>query len=88
MILRDGGCWVKGKGTNLLSGAAKTLERDCEYLAVHSGFPIEQALQMASLNPARYFGIERQMDLFPDRKGVLVVFSWQDATMKVERILK
>jgi N-acetylglucosamine-6-phosphate deacetylase len=88
VILRDGGCWVKGQGTNLLSGAAKTLERDCEYLAVHSGFSIEEAMIMASLNPARYFGIDQQIHLFPDRKGVLVAFSWQDAKLKVERILK
>jgi N-acetylglucosamine-6-phosphate deacetylase len=88
VVLKDGGLWVKGEGTDLLSGAVKTLEQDCEYLAAHSGFPIEQALVMASLNPARYFGIEGQMQLFPGRKAPFAVFSWKDNRLSVEKILK
>ncbi len=72
----------------MLSGAAKTLERDCEYLAAYSGFSIEEALLMASLNPARYFGIEDQMQLFPGKKTSLVVFSWEDNKLSVEKVLK
>ncbi len=88
VVLKDGGLWVKGEGTDLLSGAVKTLEQDCEYVAAHAGFSIEQALLMASLNPARYFGIENQMDLFPGRKSPLVVFSWKKNKLSVKEILK
>jgi len=88
VVLKDGGLWVKGEGTDLLSGAVKTLEQDCEYVAAHAGFSIEQALLMASLNPARYFGIENQMDLFPGRKSPLVVFSWKNNKLSVKEILK
>jgi N-acetylglucosamine-6-phosphate deacetylase len=87
IVLKDGGLWVKGEGTDLLSGAVKTLEQDCEYLAAHSGFSIEQALLMASLNPARFFGIEHQMDLYPGRKPPVVVFSWKNNKLSVEKVL-
>jgi len=88
VVLKDGGLWVKGEGTDLLSGAVKTLEQDCEYLAAHSGFSIEEALVMASLNPARFFGIEDEMELYPGRKSPLVVFSWKNKELSVEKILK
>jgi len=88
VVLKDGGLWVKGEGTDLLSGAVKTLEQDCEYLATHSGFSIEEALVMASLNPARFFGIEDQMDLYPGRKLPLVVFSWRNNKLSVKNILR
>jgi N-acetylglucosamine-6-phosphate deacetylase len=88
VVLKDGGLWVKGEGTDLLSGAVKTLEQDCEYLAARSGFSIEEALVMASLNPARFFGIEHQMDLYPGRNPPLVVFSWRNNKLSVEKVLK
>jgi len=88
VVVKDGGLWVKSEGTDLLSGAVKTLEQDCEYLASHSGFSIEQALLMASLNPARYFGIEDQMELFPGRKPPMVLFSWKNNKLAVKNMLK
>ena len=87
VILKDGGLWVKEKGTNLLSGAAKTLEQDVEYLAVHAGFSIENSLLMASINPARYFGVETEMDIYTGRKGPLAVFSWVRNRLTVKEIL-
>ncbi len=88
VVVKDGGLWVKGEGTDLLSGAVKTLEQDCGYLAANSGFSIEEALLMASLNPARYFGIEDQMEVFPGKKPPLVVFSWKNNKLSVKEILK
>jgi N-acetylglucosamine-6-phosphate deacetylase len=88
VVLKDNGLWVKGHGTDLLSGAAKTLERDCEYLAVNSGFSIEEALIMASLNPARYFGIQDQLQIFPGKKASFVLFSWNGKTLAMKQILK
>ena len=87
VILKDGGLWVKEKGTNLLSGSAKTLEQDVEYLAVHAGFSIENSLLMASINPARYFGVETEMGIYTGRKGPLAVFSWARNRLTVKEIL-
>jgi N-acetylglucosamine-6-phosphate deacetylase len=87
VVLEQGGLWIKGKGTDLLSGAAKTLERDVEYLASAAGVDIELALLMASRNPARYFGIEREFDLFAGRRGPLALFRWQDNRLSVEALL-
>ena len=88
VILRNGGLWVKGEGRDLLSGAVKTLEKACEFVASTVGFSIEDAFEMASINPARYFQIESDFALFPGRKGPLVVFSWGNDELKVDRVLK
>jgi len=88
VILKNGGLWVKEKGTDLLSGAAKTLEQDVEYLAANSGFSIEEAFIMATINPARYFGIEHSQQLYQGRKGPLVVFSWAQDKLSVVQVLK
>jgi N-acetylglucosamine-6-phosphate deacetylase len=88
VVLKDGGLWVKGEGTNLLSGAVKTLEQGCAYLAAQAGFSLEQALLLASLNPARYFGIEGEFQLFPGRKGPLVVFGLERQELKIMEICK
>jgi len=85
VILKDEGLWVKSEGTNLLSGAVKTLEKDCAFLVNNSGFSIDQALSMASLNPARYFAIDPVFKLFPGRKGKLVQFFWDNGKLRVER---
>lgn len=88
VVLQNGGLWVKGEGTNLLSGAVKTLDQDCAYLASRSGFSIEQSLTMATTNPARYFGIEQQFDIFPGAEGPFAVFAWDGENLEVERVLK
>lgn len=86
VVLKDGGLWVKGEGTNLLSGAIKTLNEGCEYLAVHAGFTIEEALVLASLNPARYMGVEHKTQLYPGYKGPLVLFSWKDQKLTIKKV--
>lgn len=88
VILRDGGLWVKSEGKDLLSGAVKTLEQACEFVATTVGFSIEDAFEMASTNPARYFQIESDFTVFPGKKGPLVVFSWEKNRLKADRILK
>jgi N-acetylglucosamine-6-phosphate deacetylase len=88
VVLKDGGLWVKDKGTNLLSGAAKTLDLDVQFLTTEAGFPLEKALIMATVNPARYFGIEQQMQLYAGRLGPLAVFSWEIGKLRVQEILK
>jgi N-acetylglucosamine-6-phosphate deacetylase len=84
VVLQDGALWVKGEGTNLLSGAVKTLEQDCAFLVSSSGFSIEQSLTMATRNPARYFGIEQEFDTFPGKKGPFAVFPWDGQELSVE----
>lgn len=88
VVLKEGGLWVKEKGTNLLSGAAKTLDLDVQFCTADAGFPLEQALIMATANPARYFGVERRMQLYSGRRGPLAVFSWEKEKLRVHKILK
>lgn len=88
VVLKDGGLWVKGKGTDLLSGAAKTLNQNVEYLSAHAGFSIDQSLLLATRNPAHYFGISRDLDIYPGRVGPAALFRWQQEKLSVEAILK
>lgn len=87
VVLQNGGLWVKGEGTDLLSGAVKTLDQDCAFLASRSGFSIEQSLTMATLNPARYFGIEQEFDIFPGARGRFALFAWDGKNLDVEYVL-
>jgi N-acetylglucosamine-6-phosphate deacetylase len=88
VVLHDGGLWVKDTGTDLLSGAAKTLDQDVEYLTLNAGFRLEEALLMASQNPARYFGVETKLDLYPGRRGPLAVFLWEQNHLRIHAILR
>ena len=86
VVLKDEGLWIKDK--DMLCGAAKTLNQDVEYIVKYCNFSIEDALIMASINPARYFGIEDKMMIYPGRKGPLVIFLWKNNNLKVTKILK
>ena len=86
VVLKDEGLWVKDK--DMLCGAVKTLNQDVEYIVKNCNFSIEDALIMASINPAHYFGIEDKMMIYPGRKGPLVIFLWKNNNLKVTKILK
>ena len=86
VVLKDEGLWVKGK--DMLCAAVKTLDQDVEYVVKYCNFSIENALIMASINPARYFGIEEKMMIYPGRKGPLVIYSWKNNHLEVRKILK
>ena len=86
MVLKDGGLWVKDK--DMLCAAVKTLDQDVEYVAQYCNINIENALIMASINPARYFGIEDKMMIYPGREGPLVIYNWKNNHLKVKKILK
>ncbi len=86
VVLKDEGLWVKDK--DMLSAAVKSLDQDVEYIAKYCNFSIEDALIMASINPARYFGIEDRMMIYPGRKGPLAIFQWKNNNLKVAKILK
>ncbi len=86
VVLKDEGLWVKNEGTDLLSGAVKTLEKGCAYLASQAGFSIEDALTMASLNPARYFGIDGHYALHVGWSGKLVGFTWRNGILNPEML--
>lgn len=86
VVLKDEGLWIKGK--DMLCAAVKTLDQDVEYVAKYCNFSIENALIMASINPARYFGIEDKIMIYPGRGGPLVVYSWKNNHLEVRKILK
>jgi N-acetylglucosamine-6-phosphate deacetylase len=86
VVLKDEGLWVKSEGTDLLSGAVKTLEKGCAYLVSRAGFSTEEALTMGSLNPARYFGIGNQYALCAGWTGKLVAFSWRDGILNPKKL--
>jgi N-acetylglucosamine-6-phosphate deacetylase len=80
--LRDGALRVMGSG--LLSGAARTLAQDVEWLARQPEPGIEAALLMATRNPAEAMGDASWADLRPGRQGPLAVFSWNGERLGLE----
>ncbi len=74
VVLERGGIWVKG--SYLLSGAALPLDRDVEVLAREPEPGIEQALLMATDNPAALLGAEGNPALRTGRRGPIAVFHW------------
>jgi N-acetylglucosamine-6-phosphate deacetylase len=83
--LRAGGLWVKGSW--MLSGAARTLDRDVELLGRESEPGMEQALLMATRNPAAAAGDLGWADLVPGREGPVAVFSWDGHSLGLEERL-
>lgn len=81
--LRDGGLRVKG--SKMLSGAARTLAEDVQWLARQPEPGIEQALLMASRNPAAVMGDVAWAELAPGRRGPIAVFSWDGVDLKLEQ---
>jgi N-acetylglucosamine-6-phosphate deacetylase len=72
--LRDGGLFVKGSW--MLSGAVRTLDEDVEILCRQSEPGIENALLMATRNPAIAMKDPGWAELVPGRGGPVVVFTW------------
>ena len=83
VVLQDGGLRVKDSG--LLSAAARTLAEDVQWLSRQPEPGLEQALLMATLNPAALMGNPSWADLSPGRRGPLAVFSWDGFQLRLER---
>jgi N-acetylglucosamine-6-phosphate deacetylase len=81
--VRDGCVFVKGGW--MLSGAVKTLEKDVELLARQDEPGIEQALLMATVNPALAVNDMSWAELAPGRTGPLAVFSWDGDRLLLEK---
>jgi N-acetylglucosamine-6-phosphate deacetylase len=82
VVLREGGIWVKGSW--LLSGAARTLDRNVEYVARQEP-GIAQSLLMATRNPAAAVGELAWAELAAGRRGPIAVFSWSGANLLLEQ---
>src|SRR5215470_13051285 len=54
--VRDGRCEVKGK----LAGSALTLDRAVRNVVSFAGWTLQQALRLATLNPARLLGLDKE----------------------------
>ena len=80
---RDGGIWVKGSWQ--LSAATRTLEQDVELLARQAEPGIEQALLMATRNPASAMGDPDWAEIRPGREGALAFFSWDGSRLLLEK---
>jgi N-acetylglucosamine-6-phosphate deacetylase len=83
--VRDGGVFVKG--SPLLSGAARALDEDVALLAREREFGVERCLLMATAHPAVALGETGWADLAAGRRGPIVVFEWDGASLAPRRIL-
>jgi len=83
VVLKEGGLRVKDSG--LLSAAARTLAEDVQWLSLQPEPGVEQALLMATRNPAALVGDPSWAELEPGRRGPLAVFSWDGSQLRLEQ---
>jgi N-acetylglucosamine-6-phosphate deacetylase len=73
-------------GTGILAGSALDLLRGVENVMKFAGVTLEEAVGMASLNPAELFGIPHQAGIVPGREANLLVLeeSSQDRSLALK----
>ena len=67
-----------------LSGSALTMIKAVQNCVDHIGIPLDEALRMASLYPARVMGLEGRLGLIaPNKEATLV---WFDSTFAIKKV--
>ena len=79
----DGGIWRVGE--QILSGAARTLDRDVEILAGQTEPGIETALEMATTHPAELLGMSTETRIAEGQSATIAVWSWDSSTLKLQK---
>lgn len=85
VVVKDGAIWIKG--TSLLSGAWSSLSQGLARVTASGIISPGDALRLASLNPARLFGIEDQSEVSAGCEGPFVLFREDKGTLRLEKIV-
>ncbi len=85
VVVRDGGVFIKG--SSLLSGAWRSLAQGIDRAVACGVVCADEALTLASLNPAILFGEPDMMNTVPGTGGPFVLFRESGGGLKLERII-
>ena len=83
--VRNGAIWIKG--TSLLSGAWSSLSQGLARVTASGIMSPGDALRLASLNPARLFGIGDQLEVLPGSEGPFVLFREDASGLRLDKII-
>jgi len=81
VIVQDGGIWLEGG--EYLYGAWQNLMQGIQKSILAQIVDVETALQLAALNPARYFGIDAEIKVRVGQETPLLVFDAQTLEYQV-----
>lgn len=72
----------------VLAGAASPLIRDIGIMMEYTGCTLPDAIDMASLNPARFHGIKDRGELAVGQRADLILFQIADSQIRLEQTIK
>jgi N-acetylglucosamine-6-phosphate deacetylase len=70
---------------NVLYGSASPLNLGIGHMMQVTGCSLAEAVQMASLNPARLYGLNDRGSIAPGKRADMIVFTMENNTMKILR---
>ena len=78
---------VKLPAEDVLAGAALPLRACIGNMMDYTGCSLEEAIRMASTNPARLFRLEGLGEIKPGNRADLILFTLEDGEMKIHKTL-
>jgi N-acetylglucosamine-6-phosphate deacetylase len=76
---------VKFPSENVLAGAAMPLSRCIENVMRFTGCSLEDAIRMASTNPARLMGFDHLGEIREGKRADLILFTLEDGNMQIQK---
>ena len=76
---------VKFPSENVLAGAAMPLSRCIENVMRFTGCSLEDAIRMASTNPARLMGFDHLGEIKEGKRADLILFKLEDGKMQIQK---
>jgi N-acetylglucosamine-6-phosphate deacetylase len=78
---------VKFPSENVLAGAVQPVSRCLTNAMRFTGCTLQEAVRMASTNPARLLGLDQLGEIAPGKRADLILFTLEDGEMVVRRTL-
>jgi N-acetylglucosamine-6-phosphate deacetylase len=78
---------VKFPSENVLAGAVQPVSRCLANAMRFTGCTLQEAVRMASTNPARLLGLDQLGEIAPGKRADLILFTLDEGEMVIQRTL-
>jgi len=78
---------VKFPSENVLAGAAMPISRCISNIMKFTGCGLNEAIRMASTNPARLMGLDHLGEISPGKRADLILFTMENGNMVIQQTL-